>query len=415
MTRGQKILVGVVGGVVLVSAGVLATVRSGDQGVEVRMAEVERRDLVSTVTASGNLRPRRTVDISSDVSARVAALEVAEGDDVETGRVLVRLDPTQFEAVLRRTQAALDQAEAQEAQTRANLIQARRNYDRLHSLWQRDTVLVSIQQLDDAETALEVAQANMSGAEFGVRQAEASVEEAQDNLDKTVIRAPMAGKVTRLNIEEGETVIIGTMNNPGSLVLTVSDLSIVELVVQVDETDVPELEIGDSASVTVDAFPDLAFAGRVTEIGNSAIQPPSTQTGQQSAIDFEVVVTLDEPPVLLRPDLSATAEIVTDARPDAPAIPIIALAIRDREDVEASGAEIPAGVDPTTADIEGVFVVRDGAVTFTPVLVGITGREHFEILAGVQVGDTVVSGPYQLIRQLQDGDAVQRRDDATAP
>lgn len=414
MTRGQTILVTVLGGLVLVSAAVLAAVRSGDRGVEVRMDEVERRDLESTVTASGNIRPRRTVDISSDVSARVATLEVDEGDDVETGQVLVRLDPTQFQAALRRTQAALDQARAQEAQVRASLIQARRDYDRLQALWQRDTVLVSLQQLDDAETALEVAQANVNGAEFGVRQAEASVEEAQDHLEKTVIRAPMAGKVTRLNVEEGETVIIGTMNNPGSLILTVSDLSVVELVVQVDETDVPELVIGDSAAVEIDAFPDEIFTGRVTEIGNSAIQPPSSQTGQQAAIDFEVVVTLDEPPVLLRPDLSATAEIVTETRTNVASIPIIALTIRDREDVEASDAPIPAGVDPSTEDIEGVFLVREGTVTFTPVLVGIAGREHFEVLAGVEVGDTVVSGPYQMIRQLADGDPVQRRDDPSS-
>lgn len=414
MSRGQKIFVAVLGAVVLASAGVLAAVRSNDRGVEVGMDEVEVHDLVSTVTASGNLRPRRTVDISSDISARVAALEVEEGDDVEAGRVLVRLDPTQLEAVLRRTQAALNQAESQEAQVRASLIQARRNYDRLQSLWQRDTVLVSMQQLDDAETALQVAQANMDAAEYGVSQAEASVEEARDNLSETVIQAPMTGKVTRLNVEEGETVIIGTMNNPGSLVLTISDLSVVELVVQVDETDVPALALGDSASVTVDAFPDETFTGRITEIGNSAIQPPSAQAGQQAAIDFEVVVTLDEPPVLLRPDLSATAEIVTESRKGVPSIPIIALTIRDREDVEASGAEIPSGVDPSATDIEGVFVVRDGTVTFTPVLVGLAGQEHFEVLAGVEVGDTVVSGPYQTIRQLQDGDAVQRRDEEPA-
>ncbi|HZD04739.1 MAG TPA: efflux RND transporter periplasmic adaptor subunit, partial [Longimicrobiales bacterium] len=210
MTGKQKGLVGGVVVVVLGAASVLSMVRSNGQGVEVRMDEVKRTDLVATVTASGNIRPRRTVDISSDVSARVSSLEVDEGDDVEAGQVLVRLDPTQFQAALNRARAALSQARAQGSQMRANLLQATRNHERLMALWQRDSVLVSAQQLDDAQTALEVARANMDAADFGVSQAEASVEEAQDALDKTVIRAPMDGKVTRLNIEEGETVVIGT-------------------------------------------------------------------------------------------------------------------------------------------------------------------------------------------------------------
>jgi len=254
-----------------------------------------------------------------------------------------------------------------------------------------------------------------------VRQAEASVEEAQDDLEKTVIRAPMTGKVTRLNIEEGETVIIGTMNNPGSLILTISDLAVVEAVVQVDETDLPDLSFDDSASVQIDAFPGVSFAGRVTEIGNSAVERPTAQSGQAAAVDFEVVITLVDPLVVLRPDLSATAEIITETRKDVPAVPIIAVTVRDREasndSVAATSDGAPAGETSSSGqrDVEGVFVARDGVVTFAPVEVGIAGQEHFEILSGVGVGDTVVSGPYQVIRDLRNGDRVRRRDEPAGP
>jgi HlyD family secretion protein len=220
----------------------------------------------------------------------------------------------------------------------------------------------------------------------------------------------MAGKVTRLNVEEGETVIIGTMNNPGSLVLTISDLSVIEVVVKVDETDVPAIALMDSASIRIDAFPDREFAGRVTEIGNSAINPPSqAAAGQQAAIDFEVVLTLEASDAPLRPDLSATADVVVERRPNTVAVPIIALTVRDSEADEEHAEGEPA-------DVEGVFLVADGAVSFRPVEVGIAGQEFFEVLSGLSAGDTVVAGPYQRIRQLRDGDLIRvNEDDAPDP
>lgn len=366
------------------------------------MAEIGRRDLVASVTASGNIRARRSVDISSDVSARVAELLVREGDDVSAGQVLLRLDRTQLEAARARAQASVSQSRAQAAQQRANLTRQSREYDRIRGLWVRDTLLVSRQQVEDAETNLEVARANMDSAEYGVQVAEASLEEAEDRLGKTVFRAPMDGKVTRLNVDVGETVVVGTMNNPGSLVLTISDLSIVEVVVQMDETDVPRVSLGDSARISIDAFPDRVFSARVTEIGNSAIRPPSqtASSGQQAAIDFEVVLTLDRSETNLRPDLSATADIVIDQRDDAVAVPIIALTVR--EDTTAVDAKGKA------AEIEGVFVVLDGVATFRAVVVGIAGDEYFEVIEGLEPGETVVSGPYQTIRDLRDGDPVRR-------
>jgi HlyD family secretion protein len=406
MNTRSKVIIGIVVVAVLGSAAGLSVARSRRQGIEVRTEVIERRDVVEIVTASGNIRARRTVDISSDVSARVSELLVDEGDDVRAGQTLLRLQPDQYRASLSRSQASLAQAEAQRAQQDANLIRARRDLDRLLQLRQRDSLLVSRQQVDDATTTLEVAEATLSSAEHGVAQARAAVDEAQDQLSKTIFTAPIAGKVTRLNVEEGETVIIGTMNNPGSLVLTISDLSVIEIVVQVDETDVSAIALGDSAVIRIDAFPGREFVGRVTEIGNSAITPPGgqgQQAGQQAAIDFEVVLTLDETDAPLRPDLSATADIVVESRADAVSVPIIAMTVREdttwvSEDTSSSGDE--------PREIEGVFLARGGRATFTPVEIGIAGQEYFEVLSGLNVGDTVVAGPYQRIRQLVEGDVI---------
>ena len=419
MQTRTKVLIGIAVVVVFGSATALSIVKSRDNGVDVRMEAVKRRDLTQIVTASGNIRARRAVDISSDVSAKVSELLVDEGDDVKDGQVLLRLDPAQYEAGVQRAEATLSQAKATQAQQQANLIRAQRDLDRFLALRARDSLLVSAQQVDDARTTLEVAQAQLRSAEFGVSQAQASLDQSQDQLSKTIIRAPMDGKITRLNVDVGETVIIGTMNNAGSLILTISDLSVIEVVLQVDETDVPQIALGDSATVRIDAFPDRTFVGRVTEIGNSAIRPPSQQTtGQQAAIDFEVILTLDPTDAPLRPDLSATADIVTATRKNALAVPIIALTVKDqsadstkaKEDEEGIASEDnEAGPEAKEKkDVEGVYVVKEGKVTFTPVTTGIAGQEYFEILSGVAEGDTVVAGPYQRIRQLRDGDAVKQ-------
>ena len=415
MRTRTRVIIGIGIAVLLVSAAGLSMNGGRQRGIEVRVETVDRRDLVATVTASGNVRARRKVDISSDISARVTELLVDEGEDVEEGQILLRLDPTRYQAAVNRSRANLNQSQAQVAQARANFLRAQREAERLDSLHAREPLLVSSQEVDNARTDLEVQRSLLESSEFGVGQARAALEEASDQLAKTIITAPMAGRVTRLNVEQGETVIVGTMNNPGSLVLTVSDLSVMEVVLEVDETDVPEITLGDSAAVELDAFPDMDFPGVVTEIGNSAIRPPSQAagTGQTPTIDFEVVVTLANPGVELRPDLSATAELITETRADQLSIPIIALTLREPES-DDSGED--AAVDTRSSDetpdpVEGVFVVRSGEVTFTEVTVGIAGQEYFEVLSGLSVGDTVVSGPYQVVRTLEDGDAVQADDD----
>jgi len=423
MSSRNKIIIAILVIVVLGSATAISLVQQRVTGLEVRLEEVTVRDLVSTVTVSGNIRARRAVDISADVMGRIIELNVEEGDDVTQGQVLLRIDPSQLEAAVSRAQASLSQAQAQVAQQQANLLQSERAYNRASTLWARDSTLVSPQQVEDATTGLEVARSLFQASEFGVSQAQAMVEEAQDNLSKTIILAPITGKVTRSNVEAGETVVIGTMNNPGSLILTVSDLSVVEAVVEVDETDVPEIALGDSAMIELDAFPNRVFAGRVTEIGNSAIVPPSQTagTGQTAAIDFEVVITMDDPGVMLRPDLSATADIITAVRVDVVTIPIISLTVREadwkeevvdvaeepEDDGQQRPLEGPLARSQLEEDVEGVFVVRDGIAYFTPVVVGITGQEFFEIVSGVHPGDIVVAGPYQSVREMTDSTEVQ--------
>ena len=415
MSSRRKVVIGIVVVILLGAAGFLST-RGRDRGVEVRMEEVGRRDLVATVTASGNVRARRKVDISSDVQGRVVQLNVDEGDDVEAGDVLLRIDPIQYQAQVARTEGALSAAEARVIEQQANVVRAQRDYDRIVALSTRESLLVSAQQVQDAETTLQVSKAQLQSVEFGVAQSQAALDETEQLFQKTVIRAPISGKVTRLSIELGETVVVGTMNNPGSLLLTVSDLSVVEAVMEVDETDVPLISLGDSALVELDAFSDRRFSGRVTEIGNSAIIPPAS--GQAQAVDFEVVITLTDPPENVRPDLSATADVVVEVRERALAVPIISVTVRE-EDLESTASEDedddetrrrpegPVAHSREVEPVEGVFVVRDGTVSFTDVEIGITGQEYFEVLSGLEEGDTVVSGPYQRIRNLNDGDAVK--------
>ena len=413
MRTGIKVFIGVVLVAIVAIAVTLSMTFSREDRIPVRVETVGNRDLVATVTASGNVRATRKVDISSDISARVAELLIEEGDDVEEGQVLLRLDPTRYRAALDRSQANLSQAQAQVAQSQANFLRAERQARRMAQIWASDSLLVSLQDVENAETDLEIQSSMLQASTFGVNQSEAAVEEARDQLSKTVIIAPMTGRVTRLNVEQGETVIVGTMNNPGSLVLTVSDLSVMEVVLEVDETDVPEIALGDYATVELDAFPEREFPGYVTQIGNSAIRPPSQSagSGQTPTIDFEVIVTLLPPPVELRPDLSATAEVVIDTRNGQLSVPIISVTLREEDEEDGVRNSNGNGTSEKSDPIEGVFVIRDGRVTFTPVEIGIAGDEYFEVISGLALGDSIVSGPWQVVRTLEDGDAVEPDDD----
>jgi HlyD family secretion protein len=415
MKKGTKLAIG--GVVVLAVIGISAatSMNKSRAGVAVRIETVGERDLVALVSASGWIEPHRKIDVQSDIMGRITELRVVEGQRVSRGDILLRIDPTQAEAAVQRARAAVSEAQAREAQARANLIQADRAYQRMQGIATQDPNLVSPQALEEAETQLAVQRELAQAAAHGVAQARAALGEAEDRLAKTVIRAPMDGVITRLNVEEGETAIVGTMNNPGSLLLTIADLSTMMAVVRVDETDVPRIAIGDSAGVTIDAFRGQTFSGRVTEIGHSSTRPRSgpgaQQQTQQQAVDFEIRITLDSPPPTLRSDLSTTAEIVTAKRQGALSIPIIALTVREHTDSAAAAepetAAALASNGAARVDQEGVFVVRDGQATFVPVEVGIAGRGHFEVLNGVTAGDSIVAGPYDVIRTLTNGQRVR--------
>jgi HlyD family secretion protein len=419
MKKRTKIVIGVTAVIAIVTVSAIATMNRGGSGVSVRTEAVTARDLVATVTANGWIRPHRRVDVQSDVMGRITELNVKEGQRVTRGQVLLRIDPAQMEAAAARAQAAVNEALAREAQTKANVLQAERAYERLRQLGASDQNLVSRQQIEEAETQVAVQSQLLTAAGYGVAQARSALAEARDRLSKTTIRAPMDGIVTRLNVEEGSTAIIGTTNNPGSLLLTIADLSAMEAVVRVDETDLPDIQVGDSAIISIDAFPRQKFTGRVTEIGYSSVRSPLQQgtptSSQGQAIDYEIVVTLDNPPASLRSDLSVSADIITATREQALSIPIIALTVRERaasealpnEDRAVEAAAAALGSDTARVDQEGVFVVRDGKAVFVPVTVGIAGKGYFEVLRGLTATDTVVAGPYEVIRTLEDGRQVR--------
>lgn len=426
MSTKKKVLI-VIGVVAAIGVlGALTLRGGGEKGVEVRTEQVARRNLVSIVTASGKIEPVRKVDISADISGRVVQVLVQEGQMVERGTVLIRIDPSAFAANVRRAEASVSQARAREAQARSQLLQARTAAERAEQLSSGDQ-LISRAELDQARTQAQVAEGELQAARFGVSQAQAALSEARDQASKTTISAPMAGRVTRLNIEEGETAVVGTMNNPGSLLLTIADLSTMQATVKVDETDVPGITVGDSTAVRIDAFPGQTFPGRVTRIGNSSIQPVTGGQGSEETVDYEVEITLDNPPAELRPDLSATAEIITETRANALAVPIIALTVRDAEGKKLraadEGDEAPGQkasqsrtqrIQQRTQEIEGVFVVDSGKVTWVPVQVGIAGDRYFEVVSGLRGGERVVSGTYQVIRELEADAPVRTADPDSA-
>ncbi len=429
MTAKKKFLFIGAGLVVVIGLVALSAARRRQPTVEVRMEKVSRRDLVSIVTASGKIQPKKKVDVSSDITGRIVSLPVKEGDMVQRGQVVVRIDPTQYEAGVERAQAMLASAQAAATQARATKDQADRAFTRARDIRAQNAQLMSAEQLEQAQTQAEIAAANFQAAQHQVDVSAAALREAQDALNKTTIVAPMAGKITRLAVEEGEVAVPGTFSRETGLLMTISDLSVIETQVQVDETDVIRLQTGDSADVSIDAYPDTSFSGRVTEIKSSAVQTAGAaagQGGQEQAVDYEVVITLDRPPRDVRPDLSATAKVVTATRSRVLSVPIIALTVRGPEAADTARAgdtsrsalraqQPPRAAADSTArrrakEIEGVFVVDTLAKTvrFRPVKVGITGDEYFEVLSGVQEGETIVAGSYQAIRDLKTGERVRQ-------
>lgn len=406
----------VAGAIVLaiVIIGVTSAMKGRNKAVEVRIEKVQKRDLVASVTASGQVQPHTKVNVSADISGRIVRLAVTEGQMVTRGQFLLEIDPSQYRANVERATAAVASARSQSAQAKPALAQAQRNLDRLMALKKANPTLVSDEQVEQLRTQVEVAQAQLEAANHAIDQANASLRDAQSSMSKTTIVAPMSGRVTRLSVEEGETAIQGTFNKDAATMLTISDMSLLETKVKVDETDVSRIKIGDSTVVQLDAFPDTTFVGRVSEISNSSVKGASTGgTGGSAdqAIDYEVTIQLLNAPAETRPDFSATAKIITQTRIGALSIPIIALTVREdsvKPDTALTLARRGPTKDVEKRDVEGVFVVGpNNKVSFRPVKVGIAGERYFEVLTGLKEGEEIVGGTYQAIRELKDGATVR--------
>jgi HlyD family secretion protein len=414
MSRGMKI--GLIVALVALAGGGATAYQINKKkhaGTEVRLEQVGRRDLVSAVTASGKIEAKTSVDISADITGRIIRIAVREGDLVTKGQFLLQIDPAQYQAAVQRAQGVVSSTEATLAQTRANLDQAERAWHRARELTQLGPNLITVEAAEQAQTSYQVAQANYLATRAQLDQSRASLREARDNLAKTRLVSPIAGRVVRLAVEEGEVAVPGTFSRETGLLMTIADLSVILAKVQVDETDVVRLSSNDSVEVTIDAYPDTTFTGRVTEISHSA-QLTATQTASGSndrAVDFDVEVTLEDPPRDIRPDLSCTARMVTDTRSRVLSIPIIALTVRDHERVPNENPNVDTTrIRRLGKEAEGVFIVRDGIATFRPVKVGIAGDEYFEVTDGLRDGETIVAGTYQAIRDLKDGARVRQAD-----
>lgn len=410
MSKGMKWGLGIIA-VVAIGGFASSKLRGGDKGTEVRMEAVQKRDLVASVTASGQVQPVTKVDVAADISGRIVRLAVKEGDIVKRGQFLLEIDPAQYQAAVQRSEAAVASAKASVAQAKANLDQATRNYERSMEIKKTNASLISEEALEQLKTAVEVNTALLESASQNADQSAASLREARSNLARTTILAPMSGKITRLVVEQGETAVPGTFNKDAATLLTIADLSKFETKVKVDETDVARISLGDSAVIQIDAFPDTTFIGKVVEISNSSVKATGTTSSTEQAIDYEVTIELMNPPEETRPDFSATAKVVTDIRNSVLTIPIIALTVRENEALAGDTAGVPGQPQKKEVgkrDVEGVFVVgTDNKVTFRPVKVGIAGDKYFEVVTGVKDGEKIVGGTYQAIRELKDGALVR--------
>jgi HlyD family secretion protein len=438
MSGKKKIFIGV-GIIILLGAIAYANIRfKRVEGLEVTTEGVQKRHLEAIVSASGKIQPKRDVNISADTMGRVTDLAVEEGDRVDKGQFLLQIDPRNLRSAVQRTEASLAAARSQVEQLRVSiesskvaLKQAEDNYNRQQNLWKGG--LTTRETLEKTENDLKLRQSDLRSQEQQLRTQQlrmesesATAESARFDLSKVRIESPIKGIVTRRNIEEGETVVIGTMNNAGTVLLTIADMSVIQAEVEVDETDLPTIRMGQPAKVTIDAMPGQTFPGKVTEIGNSPIQTTGGSAATQ-ATNFKVVVTLDKEIAEVRPGFTCTAEITTAVRDNAIAVPIQATTVREvvvddkgnivraPEDDKKSrrpsmGAAQAAELKPgqTRKELEGVFVIQNNKAVFMPVKTGIAGEKYFEVLSGLKEGDAVITGPFASVRTLAEGAAVKQ-------
>jgi HlyD family secretion protein len=456
----KKIIAVVV--IVLALAGVIAgTILHGQAGiVKVATGKVVREDLVSTVSGTGQIKPKTYVNVGATSFGRITHLYVKEGDHVHKGDVVARVESVQPEATVDAQQAAIassktdiasyvaaeNTAQANIAQAKADLEQKKFDFDRAQALYNAQLIAkqdfdakkaaydVSAATLDQRVAALAQAKAQTDSQRAHLDQAVASQRANFDALDKTISRAPFDGLVTNVPVREGETVVVGIQNSEGSTLMTLADMSVITAEVKVDETDIVNVQLGQVADVTVDALPGKTFKGHVTEVGDQAllrstgIATSQSTSGTEEAKDFKVVVTLDQLPgedlAELRPGLSTTAKITTAVRPHAVTIPIQALVQRDpaaeKDLADHAGkpsSTVSAAADPSGTPVkpnlaQGVYLlsISHGKLraAFVPVTTGVTGATEIEVLSGVKEGDEIVTGRYQVLRALKSGTLVKR-------
>jgi HlyD family secretion protein len=398
MRRKLFIGIGVLALAIVVVVSLVAAKRSSSARVSVAIAKVERADLTSKVSANGKIEAQRKVDLSANVMGQIVNLAVREGDTVRKGAFLMQIDRAQLAATAAGAEASVQALFSDRDAARANLAQAQKDFERASVNYAEK--IIPLADMDRARAARDAVSANVQAIDRRIEQARAGVAGARDTLSKTTILAPISGIVTRLPVEEGEVAVIGTMNNPGTVLMTISDMSVVEAVMEVDETDIPSVKVGQQATVAVDAYPNKSFSGVVTEVGSS----PIVRTGStgNEAINFEVKVQLQNPPAEIRPGFSCSAEIHTGFRAKAVTVPIQALVVRDKE-------QGPRGSGKSQEE-EGVYKYdsKTGQIHFTPVTTGITGESSIEIVRGLDPGAEIVTGPFKALRDVKDGDKVKK-------
>ena len=411
--------------VVLVAAVVVANVVRGKSGkVEtVQMARVRLEDITSRVRAPGKIEAKTQVKVSADIMGKIVVLAVKEGDRVRKGQLMLQLDDTQFRAYDGQARATAASARARAREAEQSLKGAEAMYRRQQALFEQK--LLSEAEKDQADSAIEAARSAAQAARQEVARADASVVAASDNLRKTRFVAPFDGVVSALNVEAGENVITGTMNNPGTEILVVSDLSRMLVKADVDETDVVEMKLGQKAKITVDALPDTSFAGTVTEIGNTAKRSLASTVEGQTNFEVKVVFDTDVPQV--RPGMTADVDIETGTRKQTLGVPVQAVVVRTQRELDRAaqkpgkrpkrsekGSALAADEDTVgrkEKEITGVFVIgkgKDNVAKFVPVRTGISSESDIEIFGAVKKDDTVVAGPYKALRELKPGAKVKR-------
>lgn len=369
----------------------------GPKPVEVQTAVVQRADLQAKVTANGRIQAQRKVDISATIPGQITHLAVREGDRVARGQFLLQIDPVSPRATARSSEASMQALLREVDSARATLAQARVDIGRAEANYQAR--IIPEMEVQRARTAVATAEAGLSAAERRVEQARAMLEGARDTLSKTVVRAPIDGIVTAKRVEEGEVAVVGVLNQPGTVLLTISDMSVVEAELEVDETSIPSVKVGQEAGVRIDAYSNRTFTGVVTEVGNS----PILKTGTASeAIKFRVKVQLEEPPPDIKPGLSVQADILTGFRPQALVVPIQALVLRD---IERKPGEAPPPGAPR--EEEGVYLMEDGKARFQAIKTGLLGELSMEVVSGLRGGQTIITGPFKALRELKPGDRVK--------